>query len=190
IEIMAYDQGTIDTRLNAIRTAPYAPVADPEWVENLVTLAAQSIARNKIVLGIPTYGYEYAVTPLSNGGYEYQVLWPFNPRYATDIATQLGITPTRNNANELGFVYDPKLLATKMPVENGSTQTQQTMVSSSVAENASPQMNIVAPFNYLSWNDAKAIADKVALARKLGVRGVAVFKFDGGEDPGMWNVLR
>ena len=40
------------------------------------------------------------------------------------------------------------------------------------------------------WSDAKAIEDKVKLARKLGVRGVAVFKFDGGQDTGAWNVLR
>ena len=190
IEIMAYDQGIIDTRLNAIRTAPYAPVADPEWVENLVTLAAQSIARNKIVLGVPTYGYEYAVTPMPNDGYEYKVLWPFNPRYATDIASQLGMTPTRNNANELGFTYDPKLLVTSTAEDSSTPMQQIIMPSSSVAQNATSQTNIVAPFNYLSWSDAQAVAEKVALARKLGVRGVAVFKFDGGEDPGVWNVLK
>src|SRR3989338_7109863 len=104
VEIMAYDQGTINVRLNAARTAPYAPVADPGWVENMVTLASQSIARNKIIIGIPTYGYEYTVTPISNGTYKYKVLWPFNPRYALDIAAQLNITPMRNSAGEIGFM--------------------------------------------------------------------------------------
>ena len=47
-----------------------------------------------------------------------------------------------------------------------------------------------APFYMLVWSDSKAIADKVALARKLGVRGVSVFKFDGGSDPLMWSVLK
>lgn len=73
---------------------------------------------------------------------------------------------------------------------NDSTQTQQTMPSSSVVDNSNIQASVAQPFNYLSWSDAQAIADKVALARKLGVRGVAVFKFDGGQDPNMWGVLK
>ncbi|MEK7505700.1 MAG: glycosyl hydrolase family 18 protein [Patescibacteria group bacterium] len=189
VEIMAYDQGTIDIRLNVARSAPYAPVADPGWVEDLVTLAAESIAKNKIIIGVPTYGYEYTVTPLGSSGYQYKVLWPFNPRYATDIAAKLGITPTRTSANEIGFIYDSKLLPA--PTGNESTQTQQTTIeTNSVAENLGSQVDSSKPFNFLSWSDATAIADKVALARKLGVRGIAVFKFDGGEDPGMWSVLK
>ncbi len=190
VEIMAYDQGTVDDRLNAARSAPYAPVADPGWVEDLIRLAAQSISRNKIIVGVPTYGYEYKVTPLADSTYQYDVLWPFNPKYATDIAAKLGITPVRNSAGELGFSYNPALLNPPPPTENDSTKTQQTQASSSVTQNASSQGNIVTPFNYVSWSDASAVADKVALAKRLGVRGVAVFKFDGGEDQSVWNVLK
>lgn len=192
VEIMAYDQGTIDTRLNAIRQAPYAPVADLAWTENLVKLASQSISKNKILIGIPTYGYEYSVTPIQSGSYQYKFLWPFNPRYAADIAAKLHITPSRNEAGEIGFMYDPKTFATAAPAENESTLTQQAVASSSaaIAENTISQINLSQPFNYLSWNDAEAAARKIALAKKLGVRGVAIFKFDGGEDPDIWNALK
>jgi spore germination protein YaaH len=190
VEMMAYDQGTIDVLLNNARTAPYAPVADPGWVESMVNLAAESISKNKIVIGIPTYGYEYTVTPLSGSGFQYKVLWPFNPRYATDIAKKLNITPVRTSANELGFVYDAKLLE-PAPTGTDSTQTQQsTIPSTSVAQNAGSQVNTNQPFNYMTWSDAFAIKDKVDLARRLGVRGVAVFKFDGGQDPLMWEMLK
>jgi spore germination protein YaaH len=42
---------------------------------------------------------------------------------------------------------------------------------------------------YMTWSDSGAIAQKVALAKRLGIRGVAIFKLDGGEDQAMWNVL-
>ncbi|MBI2633854.1 MAG: peptidoglycan-binding protein [Parcubacteria group bacterium] len=191
IEIMAYDQGTIDVKLNAIRTAPYAPVADPEWVKGLVSMALKGgIARNKIILGIPTYGYEYTVTPLGATGYQYQRLWAFNPRYATDIASKLGIIPARNSAGEMGFSYDAKILE-PAPTGTDSTETQQQITATTtVTENPSSQATTTQPFNYLAWSDAEAIADKVALAKQLGLRGVAVFKFDGGEYPQMWEVLK
>lgn len=188
VVIMAYDQGTVDVRLNLARFAPYAPVADPGWAENVIRLAAQSISKNKLILGIPTYGYEYTVTP-QNGTFKYKRLWPFNYRYATDIATRLGVIPERNSAGELGFSYDPSLLATA-PSGDEITQTQQNLPSESVAQNAGSGVSFNQPFNFVSWSDASAIKDKVDLAHRLGLRGVAVFKFDGGEDQGMWSVLK
>lgn len=189
VEIMAYDQGTVSVRLNNARTAPYAPVADPGWVENIVTLAAQTISRNKIIVGIPTYGYEYLVTPLA-GEYQYERLWAFNPKYAIDIAAKLGITPHRTSANEIGFVYNPSVLAAAAPTGSESTQTQQTTPSTSVAQNIGSQVDTKVPFNYMTWSDAQAMKDKVDLAKKLGLRGVAVFSLGGAEDQGMWSVLK
>ena len=191
VEIMAYDQGTINARLNAVRTPPYAPNADPEWVETLVQLAAQTISRNKLIVGIPTYGYEYEVTRLADSSYQYERLWPFNFKYATDIAGKLGVIPIRNNANEIGFSYDPRLLTELAPTSNDATLLQQsTAPSTTIAQNAAPTSTAPASFNYLSWSDAQAIKDKVDLAKKLGLRGVAIFKFDGGEDQNIWNILK
>ena len=190
VEIMEYDQGYVDRLLNSARSAPYAPVADPAWVENLVELAAQSIDRKKIVIGVPTYGYEYSVTPTSSGSYLYKMLWAFNYKYATDIATKLGITPTRTSANEIGFSYDPAVLAAVAPQGDDATGTQQALAAAAIVGNTGATVDTSKPFNFLSWSDAKAIKDKVDLAKKLGVRGVAVFKFDGGEDIGMWEVLK
>jgi spore germination protein YaaH len=191
IEIMAYDQSTADVRLNVARQAPYAPVADPGWVEDVVSLAAQSISRNKIILGIPTYGYEYQVSSLPGSGYEYSMLWPFNPPYALQIAQQLNITPTRNSAGELGFIYNPSALATLAPTGANTTQTQQQpTASTTVAQNAGSQVDTSQPVDYVTWSDAQAIADKVILAHRLGLRGVAVFSLGGAEDQGMWSVLK
>ena len=163
--IMAYDQGAIDLRLNSVASPnPYIPVADPRWVEKVVTLAAKTISKKKLVIGIPTYGYEYDLIPLSRG-YRYELNWAFNPRYATELASALGLKPTRNPAGEMSFTYVP-------------TSTPQTA-------SALPD-----PARIVWWSDASAINDKVQLAKKLGVKGVAVFKFDGGEDQLMWPILQ
>jgi len=118
------------------------------------------------------------------------MLWAFNYTYATDIATKLGITPTRTSANEIGFSYDPAILAAVAPTGDEATGTQQTLATTAIVGNTGATVDTSKPFNFLSWSDAQAIKDKVNLAKKLGVRGVAVFKFDGGEDMGMWEVLK
>ena len=194
VNIMAYDQGTIDLRLNERAPGPYIPVADPKWVEKVVTLAAQTIAKKKIMIGIPTYGYEYEVTPLSEEGYRYDLLWAFNPRYGTELASSFGLTPGRNSAGELSFMYMPTstlpMAHTPPPAVATDTALSNNIVSTTSFPSDTPAGVPLMPMHILWWSDAKAIADKVALARKLGVRGVAVFKIDGGEDPGMWEVLK
>lgn len=177
IEIMAYDQGIVDKKLNSIRQHPYAPVADPLWVEALVNLASQTISKNKIIIGVPTYGYEYSVTPNGSGGFQYDRLWAFNPKYALETGAKLGTTPARNSAGEMGLSYDPILLSA---IERNATTTTATPVA----------VDMTQPFRYLSWSDSLAVATRVAQARALGVRGIALFKFDGGQDPGIWDVLK
>lgn len=166
VEIMAYDQGTADLRLTAAAGGtPYIPVADPQWVRKVVTLASGFIDKKKLIVGVPTYGYEYELSKNAAGtGYRYTLDWAFDPRYATDLASALALTPARNAAGELSFIYTP-------------TSTPQ-------LANAVP-----APDHIVWWSDANAINDKVQLAKELGVRGIAIFKIDGGEDPNIWNVL-
>ena len=194
VNIMAYDQGTIDLRLNEAQKGPYIPVADPLWVEKAVKEAMKTISKNKIMIGVPTYGYEYQFKPLSESGYRYDLQWAFNPRYATELAASLGITPMRNSAGELSFIYTPTSTAPAIPTSvavDPGLSNNSALGTTSFTAGATSTPVVAAPLqNIVWWSDAKAIADKVALARKLGVKGVAVFKIDGGEDPNMWSVLK
>lgn len=167
VRIMAYDQARVDLSLDRANPGLYAPVSDSRWVEKLVNLAAETIDKKKLVIGIPTYGYEYIVSPGGVGGYSYVSDGALNPIYATDIAKALNITPTRTTSGELSLLYYPT--ATSTPVNGVRTDIQS---------------------NLLVWSDAESIKDKVELATKLGVRGVALFKLDGGADPKMWDVLK
>lgn len=175
VNIMAYDQGAVDIKLNtAANSVPYIPLADVKWVEKVVNLAAQTISKKKIVIGIPTYGYEYDLIPLAQG-YRYNLNWAFNPRYATTLAADLGLVPKRNSAGEMSFVYVP-------------TTTPLTSLIAS-AGSAGPIPATTIPLRIAWWSDAQAINDKIKLAKKLGVRGVAIFKLDGGQDPAFWDLF-
>jgi spore germination protein len=107
VRIMTYDQTTVDLPLNAVKgTAQlYAPVADTDWVKKVITLAAQTIAPKKIMLGIATYGYEYLYNP-KNADEPLRKLRSISHKDALLLAAAHGTVPVRNNAGELSFQYN------------------------------------------------------------------------------------
>ena len=190
VRIMTYDQQTIDQKLNAAAlSAPYVPVADVRWVEKAVRLAMQTIPKHKIVIGVATYGYEWEVTPLTQSGYRYDKLWAFNPRYATELAAKIGSKIQRNSAGELSFSYLPQV---QLPPPKADQQLSDVTPIPAPLQTSTPAAVVLATasFNVVWWSDAQAIKQKIDLAKKLGVRGVAIFKLDGGEDQAMWQYFK
>lgn len=196
VRFMTYDQRTADLTLNKKNQSNlYAPIADPLWVEKAITLAAKQIKKNKIMIGIATYGYEYDVTG-TLGDYSYDILWSFNPKYATQMQSLYGINPIRNTAGEMSMTYvstsSPLQInidvyrANLVPEDNGNGNAA--LAGMSVSSSSVNRLPL--NFRYLVWSDARSIYDKMALAKRLGVRGVSIFKIDGGEDPRMWDVIQ
>ncbi len=167
VRIMAYDQSTDDAKLviqNKQSGSLYTPVADLEWVKKVVIVAMWDIPAKKIILGVPTYGSKYEIITTATSTRTRRI-GSMNFNYANELAKSLSITPTRNIAGELSFVY-----------------------STSTDSNGNP---LGSHKQYLVWySDAKAIEDKIKLAKLYKLGGVAVFKVDGGNDPNLWNVLR
>ena len=198
VRFMTYDQQTIDLKLAAAAASNnqlYAPVADTAWVEKAIRVAMQTIPKHKIILGVATYGYEWNVTAYADG-YQYDLLWSFGPGYATPIAAQYGVTPVRQASGEIGFSYVPAagLAATPQGYVDLSAHapsgTSSADLSAAGALAAAQANNTHSSFRYMVWQDAQAIGDKIALAKRLGIRGVAVFRLDGGEDPAMWQYFK
>ena len=192
VHIMAYDQQGTDLELAATAASSsqlYAPVGDTAWVEKVVKLAKKTINPRKIIIGVPTYGYEYDVTAYANNQYFYDILWTFNPLYAVQTAAQYGLTPTRNSAGELSFSYTPNpVLSTTTPVS--ALGPEAANVAATSAALYATTYNSHLSFRYIDWPDAQSLQAKIDLAKRLGVRGVAIFKLDGGEDPNIWATLQ
>jgi spore germination protein YaaH len=187
VKFMTYDQQTIDQKREAEVTEPYGPVADTVWVEKTIREALKTIPKRKIMLGIATYGYEWDVKTFANNEHTYDLLWSFNPQWGLDLAAKYNITPGRNAGGELGFTYFSEGSALSMP--RPEVPWPFNLVASAASALTTAQ-NTNLSYRMVTWSDSQAIADKVALAKKLGIRGVAVFKIDGGEDSRMWEVLK
>lgn len=184
VRLEAYDQGTTDLKLDASKGGTgelYAPVADPAWVKKIVQYAVQYINPRKIMLGIPTYGYEYEVS-WANNVTTYQEVRAWDYFSAMDRADSLGIAPVRDNAGELSFTF------------TSSTYIQEPLDLTNYVSSTEPPVlatinpNATTTF-FVSFPDATSELQKVALAKQYGLRGVMFFKADGDIDPAIWNSL-
>lgn len=187
VKIMTYDQQRIDLKLAHEVEATgelHAPVADIRWVEKVINTMAKDIDKSKIMIGMPTYGYEYVITAYAGKQYVYDIMWTFNPGYAYPIAQQQGITPQRNSSGELFFTYIPNTTPAQ-PLSGGTSA----MLAAAAASTFANAGNTNTSFRMLTWPDAQSLEQKIDLAKRLGVKGVAIFKWDGGQDPAMWNVI-
>lgn len=192
VEIMAYDQQRADIKLNSERAGkPYMPVSDIDWVRKVVELALKDIPKEKLVLGIPTYGHHYTVTVSPNWYQGYQKIGALNIPDMLDVAKEYRVTPTRNDAGEMSFTYIPKSSNLKFPknLKIPKDTPKGDIVSAKALAYANKTGETV-QFNIGWYSDASAIKDKIDLAREYGLFGVALFKFDGEEDQKVWNFLK
>ncbi len=195
VRLMTYDQQGIDLKLQAEAGARlYAANGDPAWVEKVVNLMSKDIPKSKILIGVPTYGYEYSVTTYEGGQHIYDILWTFNPGHAQrqpgisaiPLSEKYGVTPERQYWGEMGFTYVPDPNATSSVVSSASMTA---MAASAAASTFANTYHSNMSYRYVVWPDEVTTKQKIDLAKRLGVRGISIFKFDGGQDPDIWNVL-
>jgi len=193
VTIMAYDQQRADIKLNDIRKgSPYIPVADEDWVRKVLEFTLKSIPKDKVVLGIPTYGHHYAVTVAPEWYRDYWKLGALNIPSILDLADDYDIKPSRNSAGEMGFSYIPSssVLAKykkTLKIPKNTPEAEEAGAKALAYANAT---GMEATFNVVSYSDAGAIKAKIDLAKDLGLRGVALFKIDGEEDQKAWTYLK
>ncbi len=188
LRVMAYDQGTVDLTMDAEKGSStlYSPIADPDWVSRVLANMLKSLDPKKVMLGIPTYGYEYQVS-WKNGVTTYQEVRSFTYQEAMDRADLVGVTPIRDNADELSYTYQTSTYVSGIPAVLtayvSSTKPQMLSPITTLPNNATNTM-------FVSFSDAQAALDKIDLAKKYGLRGVMFFKADGELDPATWDDIQ
>ena len=173
VRIMAYGQGGIDLMLNKKKRIGgnyYMPVADNEWTEKVIQEALKSIKKEKLVLAVPNFGYEYELSTTSaTSSIQYDRLRSMSYKDVSDILASTGVKTKRNNAGELGVVYTTSTLLL-------STTTNVATVKNSL--------------RFISFSDSYAIQNKIKLAKKYGLKGIMVFRIDGESDPKLWEIMK
>jgi len=191
VRLMAYDQQRADIKLNDIRAgSPYMPIADTAWVEKVIQLALKDISKDKLVLAVPTYGFEYTLTVSPNWYQNYARKWSVTDAYAKDLAEDLDITPMRNAAGELSFSYisttTPSVIPRSTRAPSGTPEGNEAAARALAYANATGATTQV---NLVWWTDSEAIERKVDLAERYGLRGIAIFRVDGTEDQDIWDLF-
>jgi spore germination protein YaaH len=185
VTIMAYeDRGPFS---GPGSVAPYA------WVANVATFAGQQIARDKVLLGLAFYGYDWNTT---SGG----ALSLGFPRAMTLAERVQAVPGFDSDQRSLTFRYTS---ASGDAIPAGPTAarpnhviTTRTSVPCDVAppNAASPTPGPPAPApdtpqSHEVWiEDSQSAAARIELAERQHLRGVAAWRL-GFEDPNVWPLL-
>ena len=107
VRLMAYDEVFQIHRSNVFESAtatPSAPNADNIWVEEIIKYALKFIPPEKIILGVPTYGWEFQYEKSING-YRYTRVKSVSYPKALEKARLANTTAVRDSGGELFFTY-------------------------------------------------------------------------------------
>ena len=192
IELMAYDQKRADWQLNQERRGvPYAPVADTAWVEKVVALALEDMPAEKVHLGIATYGRAWDVTVAPDWYRDYQRVASLNVPRMRELSQQYESPIGRATSGEAVFTYfpytSPFRVLRALPVPEGTPRGYEDAARALLFTNVSGVESVV---RFATFPDVHSVNEKLELANRYDLAGVAFFKWDGEKDQQIWDSVR
>ena len=157
IRIMAYDYSTGEA----------GPIAPIEWVRDVVKSAKKLVPADKLVLGVPVYGYDWPATTVGTcpGTDDDQPARKnVSSKSAATLAAEKGVVPTWDPTTaERTFQYTEQL---------SGVDTAGTPVSCTV--------------EHVVWYaDAQAVHDRAYIAERQDLSGIAIWSL-GSDDESVW----
>lgn len=191
VELMTYDQQRADLKLNDERRGvPYVPVADTEWVKKVLELALEDFDADQVFLGVPTYGRAWDVTVAPDWYREYTQVAALNQPRILELSKKYGVPVGRSEGGEAVISYfpddSPWRILDQLPTPKGTPKGYEAAAKALLV---ATYANIEIPVRFISWSDAAAVEERLELVEEYDLRGTAIFKVDGEEDPDMWRLF-
>lgn len=158
VRVMAYDRYFYDFGGDIFSTTTPLSIsvtnAPLSFDKSAIAEAEEYIPKSKIIIGIPTYGYDftYSIHGMTRNVTRYAT---YSYTDAIALAQNVGAKVYTTSQDEKYFLY----------TSNGVS-------------------------HYVVFSDSQTLSDRLALAKSLGIAGVAIFKIDGKEAPDIWNSLK
>jgi len=99
------------------------PIASADWIDRVLAYAVSTIPKNKIVLGVPTYGYDWPLGPGQQGkgvtyNYAISTASRFNAPIIEDAQQGPHFTYTANEVDHEVWFIDATFFATLLDLVN------------------------------------------------------------------------